>query len=672
MRNFGLSVSLLVSIGLTSGCSQTGWMRLGGGAGTNNNTQTVASVGDRSLPAVSGEPGSSVSSAVDDGAGTAPAGARISGRVFDENGQPVSKAKVRLAVSSSPGGKINYATTDQSGGFTLRGLRAGTPYTVIAEYQGEEGIMTGRVDLTSPRTNVSINLQPRDSEADRGKTAIRPARPKVAPVSRPRARDEDEAAPEEDADSPRLDANPPSLNSEDLDLPAAESTAARSARAERTASRPTDGRSSAVRGGWSARQPGQRDGQAAAVGNDPATAHDDASAARPPRSSQPPPDADDDGPNPLPPAAESGRSDSLSARDLDDGSLRVARGPGRSARDAASGQFARGHRPREFDETPADQAPRPIPEDILPGAQSSADTPPDYEPTIVIGADDSSPAVDPTSTIRTSTRSSSRAHGARVAPVSQSQTTDPDAPVDSARRPTWRELSSSAATVPLDESIRLASGAAPAAAADSQVITLTSATQPQPPKLTLPRLLSGARSKPKLDPAVTQSVCRIDQRDQRLVDFALPGLDGKMVSLHNIDADVILLDFWGSWCKQAEQSSAHLNELNSRLGGKRFQVVGIACEKGSTPEERQATAAKGAKALGITYPVLVTSMDGNCPVQKALQVQFYPTMILIDRQGRLIDREQGATDLTLARLDHAIGMALGMPPGAGPDDAPAR
>ena len=67
--------------------------------------------------------------------------------------------------------------------------------------------------------------------------------------------------------------------------------------------------------------------------------------------------------------------------------------------------------------------------------------------------------------------------------------------------------------------------------------------------------------------------------------------------------------------------------------------------------------------------MLVSSMDGSCPVQKALQVQFYPTMVLVDRNGRMLGREQGATDVTLARIDRAIDLALGNP--RDPVDEPA-
>ena len=126
----------------------------------------------------------------------------------------------------------------------------------------------------------------------------------------------------------------------------------------------------------------------------------------------------------------------------------------------------------------------------------------------------------------------------------------------------------------------------------------------------------------------------------------------------DFDTDLILLDFWGSWCQPCLRSVPHLVDLQKRLGGKQLQVIGIACEREETPAaERAAGVAKAVKKLGINYPVLVTSMDGSCPLQKALHVQAYPTLILVDRQGRVLWQDQGATRLTMARLDRMISIA---------------
>ena len=97
-----------------------------------------------------------------------------------------------------------------------------------------------------------------------------------------------------------------------------------------------------------------------------------------------------------------------------------------------------------------------------------------------------------------------------------------------------------------------------------------------------------------------------------------------MVSLRDIDADVILIDFWGSWCKECKPSSAHLRELQAKWGGgaggggaENDSRSSVSPAKRASIEGRRATAARGAQELGIPYPVLVSSKDGTCPVQKA-------------------------------------------------------
>ena len=485
------------------------------------------------------------------------------------------KAKVRLAVGSSPGGKNIFATTEQSGGFTLRGLRANTAYTVIAEYQGEDGLMTGRADITAPSTNVSISLRPRDSGSGQNRAAIRPARPKVGPVSRPRPREEEEETG--DADNAQL-------NIEDLDLPPAESASVRSGTTQRTARLSSDMSSPPVRAGWSVRQPPSRtDSASTAIGRGLDSDSEASSGVR--RSEELAPELDDDGPNPLPPAVETERVSAASSGDgPDDSSIRVARGPSRSSsrgnrkQHSDSRDFEDPAGRMELDDRSNEQAPRPIPEEILPRVPNSAGKPNSYESTIVIGADSSDLAtVRPTRPMRsTPVAPSAGSHSSGPAPVIDSaEAAEPDEPVAPSRRPTWRELSFSPDDVPVDESIHRAAGVSNTTIPD--VITLASTAAPV--KSSLPRLMNGTR--PKFDSAASPSLCRIDPRDQRLVDFELPGLDGRMVSLRDIDADVILLDFWGSWCKQCTVSSAHMRELQAKWAGKRLQVVGIACEKGA-------------------------------------------------------------------------------------------
>src|SRR5208282_4630573 len=176
------------------GCSQNWTVRKPPG----DDVKTVASVGDNSLPIRSGTPDSSV-------------------RAQDtEPISPTPSAKVRLAVGGESGGKAVSAVTDRSGAFTLRGLRPGSSYTVIAEYEGENGLMTGRVEAEAPDIDVRIGLQRRAADGDDVRTTIRPARPNVAPISNVEDSDEAENAGPLSARTGRDDLEPPAPEAEAL------------------------------------------------------------------------------------------------------------------------------------------------------------------------------------------------------------------------------------------------------------------------------------------------------------------------------------------------------------------------------------------------------------------------------------------------------------------------
>src|SRR5271157_931222 len=195
MRTLSLYRGLLIFPLYMFGCSQNWTVRKPPG----DDVKTVASVGDNSEPII-----------------PTPSRGRISGRVYDERGKPVPSAKVRLAVGGESGGKAVSAVTDRSGAFTLRGLRPGSSYTVIAEYEGENGLMTGRVEAEAPDIDVRIGLQRKAADGDDVRTTIRPARPNVAPISNVEDSDEAENAGPLSARTGRDDVEPPAPEAEAL------------------------------------------------------------------------------------------------------------------------------------------------------------------------------------------------------------------------------------------------------------------------------------------------------------------------------------------------------------------------------------------------------------------------------------------------------------------------
>jgi thiol-disulfide isomerase/thioredoxin len=667
MCNSRLAYCLLaLAIFSLAGCSQIGSLR----SNHPSNLKTVASVGDKPLPIVaSGESNSSPAAETESLDLPRSTGSRISGRVFDDRGKPVPNAKVRLVVGGMPAGRDNFATTDRSGAFTLRDLRAGRTYTLIAECQGEDEMMSGRAEARVPQSDVRIDVvahNPSNGSESRPVT-IHPARSRTVPPS-DADRDEEEEFP------PSIKPGANRIEDEESEQPAEEAASLAPRTNRQSAARlATAATSGPIRAGWNvtqrpssskARAAVPTRGQAAEVDSRPRRTTNEATGGEP-----------DDGENPLPPAidSEGAASDESVGRDEP---VRLDR----SRDDSLLARSRTGTR-RIPDRSLAedDGEPRPIPNEV--GAAGRSIEPASYgrkEPSEPDGDGDGDGDVARSS--RTGQRprrgapsassKASRSHAlpAPSGPVDTMEPTDGETAEPSSqpqRRPTWRELSLAPNDVPVDESVRRTSGEEPAL--DPDVVKTAggfdSTDEPRhdtskPGGARTPSKTAAPADRGSSHRATGESTCQIDPAHRRIIDFQLPGLDGKMVSFRDIDADVIVIDFWGSWCLQCRKSIAYERELLEKLGRKRVQVIGIACEKGATLEARRASAAGAGRRLGITYPVLVSSMDGSCPLQKAFQVQFYPTLVVVDREGRILHIAQGATDATLGRTDRFIASAL--------------
>ena len=84
---------------------------------------------------------------------------------------------------------------------------------MIAEYDDGVGTMTGRAQVKAPQTDVRIALSPGGDESENDRTSIRPARPRVEPISNVDPVDEE---PARDAGGAGR------INFEDMGPPAAE------------------------------------------------------------------------------------------------------------------------------------------------------------------------------------------------------------------------------------------------------------------------------------------------------------------------------------------------------------------------------------------------------------------------------------------------------------------
>ena len=97
--------------------------------------------------------------------------------------------------------------------------------------------------------------------------------------------------------------------------------------------------------------------------------------------------------------------------------------------------------------------------------------------------------------------------------------------------------------------------------------------------------------------------------------------------------------------------------MQKRYGPSQLKVVGIACEKGSSKAVK-AQVDDFTRKLNINYAVLLSDTSTTCPVRQALQVRYYPTMILLDRKGQVVWSGEGATPANLYKLDQFLARNL--------------
>ncbi len=110
-------------------------------------------------------------------------------------------------------------------------------------------------------------------------------------------------------------------------------------------------------------------------------------------------------------------------------------------------------------------------------------------------------------------------------------------------------------------------------------------------------------------------------------DYTLGSSDGNRVSAAEFDGQVVLVNFWATWCQPCREEMPMLAELHQEFKPEGFTVVGIALDD-------VAQAREFAAELGIDYPILVGSTDVMTVAQLYGNLSgVLPYSVLLDRAG---------------------------------------
>ena len=107
------------------------------------------------------------------------------------------------------------------------------------------------------------------------------------------------------------------------------------------------------------------------------------------------------------------------------------------------------------------------------------------------------------------------------------------------------------------------------------------------------------------------------------------------ISLESLRGRVVLVNFWATWCKPCEDEMPAMERLYRRLQPRGFELLAVSVDEDPVLVEAFR------ERLGISFPI---AMDSGQAVARLYQTTGFPESVLIDRDGRVVERYIGPRD----------------------------
>jgi peroxiredoxin len=115
-------------------------------------------------------------------------------------------------------------------------------------------------------------------------------------------------------------------------------------------------------------------------------------------------------------------------------------------------------------------------------------------------------------------------------------------------------------------------------------------------------------------------------------DFTLKSDTGENLRLSEFRGEVVMINFWASWCGPCRQEMPLLDELYTQYQPLGFTILSVNVEEDSTQAKQML------KDIPVNFPVLY---DNQSEVSKLYKVVAMPSTVLVDRDGNVRYLHQG-------------------------------
>jgi peroxiredoxin len=111
-------------------------------------------------------------------------------------------------------------------------------------------------------------------------------------------------------------------------------------------------------------------------------------------------------------------------------------------------------------------------------------------------------------------------------------------------------------------------------------------------------------------------------------DFTLASRAGKPVSLTQYKGQVVMINFWATWCGPCRQEMPHLEAIHKKYSKMGFTMLGVNVE----PDSKAADQWLAKQGTPVSFPIL---FDTDSKVSKLYSVAGMPSTVIVDRKGKI-------------------------------------
>ncbi|HEX8561096.1 MAG TPA: TlpA disulfide reductase family protein [Pyrinomonadaceae bacterium] len=129
-------------------------------------------------------------------------------------------------------------------------------------------------------------------------------------------------------------------------------------------------------------------------------------------------------------------------------------------------------------------------------------------------------------------------------------------------------------------------------------------------------------------------------------------LDGRRVSLEDLRGQVVVLDFWATYCPPCREEIPHLVRLQREFGPKGFKVIGL----NVGGDDDRPKVPEFVRLYGIQYQL--AEPDDETVRLFLADNSAIPQTFVLDRRGRLVRHFVGYDGEVAAEMERAINDAL--------------